>query len=95
MSTSRDELPYTLINDIPVPLLRSRDDWPMWKEYIEKTAKICGVWEYCDPAIDEDEHLEQKATISEPTFNAVRPDACSITDLDDADFKKLRAMVIE
>lgn len=95
MSTSGDALPYKLINDIPIPLLRTRDDWPMWKEYIEKTAKICGAWEYCDPAINEDEYLEQKATLFEPTFNTVRPDACSITDLDDVDFKKLRSLVKE
>jgi hypothetical protein len=67
----------------------------MWKEYIEKTAKICGVWEYCDPANTAEEYREKKATLSEPTFKAVRRDAWSITDLDDADFKKLHLLVIE
>jgi hypothetical protein len=95
MSASEDKLPYKLINNIPVPQLQSRSDWPTWKEYIEKTSKICGVWEYCDPANTEDEYLEQTANLSEPTFRTVREDAWSITDLDDADFQKFRSLVKE
>ncbi|OOQ90808.1 hypothetical protein PEBR_02700 [Penicillium brasilianum] len=94
MSTG-DELPYKTVNGIAVPRLRSRNDWPMWKEYIQKTAKICGVWEYCDPANTAEEYREKKATLSEPTFKAVRQDAWSITDLDDVEFKKLHLLVIE
>lgn len=95
MSASKDSLPYKIIDKIPVPQLRSREDWPAWKEYIERTAKICGVWEFCDPANTEDEYLEQKAKLSEPTFRTVRQDAWSIADLEDADFQKLRKLVKE
>jgi hypothetical protein len=95
MFASRDSLPYKIVDKIPVPQLRSREDWPAWKDYIERTAKICGVWEFCDPANTEDEYLEQKAKLSEPTFRTVRDDAWSITDLEDADFQKLRKLVKE
>lgn len=95
MSASGDSLPYKIVHKIPVPQLRSREDWTTWKDYIEKTAKICGVWEYCDPSNTEDEYLEQKATLSEPTFATIRQDAWSITDLEDADFQKLRKLVKE
>lgn len=93
MSASRDSLPYKIVDKIPVPQLRSREDWPAWKDYIERTAKICGVWEFCDPANTEDEYLEQKAKLSEPTFGTVRDNAWSIADLEDVDFQKLRELV--
>ncbi|KAF3398031.1 hypothetical protein F1880_005753 [Penicillium rolfsii] len=93
MSASKDSLPYKFVNDIPVPRLRSREDWPAWKEYIERTAKICGVWEFCDPAITEEQYLEQKVELWEPSYRTVREDAESLADLDDADFQKLQKLV--
>jgi hypothetical protein len=95
MPAPRDNLPYKIIDKIPVPQLPSREDWPTWKEYIERTAKICGVWEFCNPANTEDEYLEQKAKLLEPTFRTVCEDAWSIADLEDAGLQKLWELVKE
>lgn len=63
MPASKDNPPYRLIDNFPIPQLRSREDWPLWKEYIESTTKLCGVWEYCDPAAPDDKALELGAKI--------------------------------
>lgn len=68
---------------------------PLWKEYIESTTRLCGVWEYCDPAAPKDKILELEAKISEPSCKSVRKDAQKISDLDDAEFQKLGSLVKE
>lgn len=95
MPAPKDNLPYKLRAKIPVPQLRSHNEWPLWKEYIEKTAKLCGVWEYCDPAIPKGEDLDLQVKLSAPSFKTVRKDSRKIADLDDTDLQKLRSLVKE
>lgn len=95
MPAPQDNQPYKLVGTVPVPRLRSREDWPLWETYIKSTAQLCGVWKYFDPTNPTDEFGDLKAKLTEPTFKSVCKDAESIADLDDADFLKLRSLVQE
>lgn len=72
------------------PTLRTLEDWPKWKEYIETTAKGWDIWEYCDPATEKELYDDQP---KEPKAKQVNPAARSIFDLDQEDFAKFAPLV--
>lgn len=41
--------------ECPVIVLRSSKDWPEWRDHIQRTATLLGVWEYCDPTTEKED----------------------------------------
>lgn len=72
------------------PTLRTPEDWPKWKEYIETTAKGWDIWEYCDPATEKELYDDKP---KEPKVTLVNPAARSIFDLDKEHFAKFAPLV--
>lgn len=68
-------------------ILRSSKDWPEWRDHIQRAATVARVWEYCDPATEE----EDLPVLSKPMRPAISNE--DPLDLDEADFKELAAEV--